>query len=366
MPPKSGFSRTRNIDYDDDDVYDDDDYYDEGGDDVQGGDDGMTADDKEQMRVGTIRVREALGDMSGFTSDEQIQEALWHYYYDVGKSVSYLKNKLGVEPKQEAPKKEKAKAVSRFDQAATVADQNAPPTAGKLAHFHCSDMQKSTCPAAHHLPLPPMSMPTNAAVTDFFWDVPWGNVPSDRLGEITVEPPRWRGGLLGGSKLAALAAKRRKEREDAEAASAAAKATVEADAAIAMLDKLSVQSKENKASSLRGGQDEPAPRVSRYPVRKRSPSPQPALPEEQIEAEPEAPQPAIVAEFPAQRATASMFASTLCGSAHPARRPQSQLLEFTAPYASYKDYDSIKAFGTPSPDDIVRAAQAKGAGGGRH
>jgi len=104
MPPKSGFSRTRNVDYDDDDIYDDDDYYEEeeagGGADAGGG---MTEDDKEQMRAGTIRVREALGDKSDFTSDEQIQEALWHYYYDVGKSVSYLKNKLGVvEPKTEA------------------------------------------------------------------------------------------------------------------------------------------------------------------------------------------------------------------------------------------------------------------------
>ncbi|KAK1911957.1 hypothetical protein P3342_012440 [Pyrenophora teres f. teres] len=130
MPPKSGISRTRNVGYDDDDIYDDDDYYEEGGDDAEAGD-GMTEDDKEQMRNGTIRVREALGDMSDFTSDEQIQEALWHYYYDVAKSVSYLKNKLGVaEPRQEAPKQEKAKPTSRFDQAASVAHQNAPTTAG--------------------------------------------------------------------------------------------------------------------------------------------------------------------------------------------------------------------------------------------
>ena len=100
MPPKSGFSRTRNVDYDDDDIYDDDDDYyeeEEAGGGADTGDGGMTEDDKEQMRAGTIRVREALGDKSDFTSDEQIQEALWHYYYDVVKSVSYLKNRLGVE-----------------------------------------------------------------------------------------------------------------------------------------------------------------------------------------------------------------------------------------------------------------------------
>lgn len=131
MPPKSGFSRTRNVDYDDDDLYDDDEYYEDDGGDV-GADDGMSAEDKEQMRVGTIRVREAMGDLGDFTSDEQIQEALWHYYYDVGKSVSYLKNKLGIaEPKKEAPKQEKAKPTSRFDQAANVANQNAPVPTGK-------------------------------------------------------------------------------------------------------------------------------------------------------------------------------------------------------------------------------------------
>lgn len=52
---------------------------------------GMTDEDREQMRIGTINVREAL-DPSVKVTDAQIQEALWHYYYDVGKSVSYLKS----------------------------------------------------------------------------------------------------------------------------------------------------------------------------------------------------------------------------------------------------------------------------------
>lgn len=42
------------------------------------------------MRVGTISVREALGgDVPGIT-DKDIQEALWHYFYDIEKSVNYL------------------------------------------------------------------------------------------------------------------------------------------------------------------------------------------------------------------------------------------------------------------------------------
>jgi elongation factor 1 alpha-like protein len=364
MPPKSGFSRTRNIDYDDDDAYDDEDeYYEEA--EAEGGD-GMTEDDKEQMRVGTIRVREALGETSGFLSDAQIQEALWHYFYDVGKSVTYLKNKLGTETKQETQKKEKA--VSRFDQAATVADQNAPATTGKHNHIQSGCVEESAYPVASNLPLPPSSMPA-ADNNDFFWDTPWGNVPYHRQGVITVDAPLWRGGLLGGSsKLAALAAKRRKEREEAEAASAAAKSTADADAAIAMLDKLTVKSKDGTPSTLSvdGAQDAQRPaRVSRYPVRRRSPSPQATAPTEAETLEPEEPQSAIIIECPAQRASASMFASTLCGPGKATTQTSPGMQAFPAPYALCKGYDSATPFEGPSPDDIVRAAQAKGAGGGR-
>ena len=50
----------------------------------------LTAEDQEQLRLGTLKVREAL---AGFPlTDREIQEALWHYYYDVGKSVTYLKS----------------------------------------------------------------------------------------------------------------------------------------------------------------------------------------------------------------------------------------------------------------------------------
>jgi hypothetical protein len=43
------------------------------------------------MRIGTIAVREKLSPtISASTTDLQIQEALWHYYYDIDKSVAYL------------------------------------------------------------------------------------------------------------------------------------------------------------------------------------------------------------------------------------------------------------------------------------
>ncbi|KAF3037411.1 Hsp70 suppressor, GTPase facilitates ribosomal subunit dissociation [Didymella keratinophila] len=342
--------RARNVDYDDDDIYDDDYYEEEEA-------EPMSADDKEQMRISTISAREALGEAGGFITDAQIQEALWHYYYDVGKSVSYLKNKLApAAPKQPAqPKKEKT--VSKFDQAASAAVEKAPVPAGKQSHEQYS-YAGSTFPVASSFPLPPVTMPSTAQ--DFFADVPWGNVPTHRRGVITIDEPHFRGGLLGGSsKLAALAAKRRKEREEAAAASTA---NGETDAAVAMLDKLTVKSKDNAPQPE---EDTRPSRIAKYTARKRSPSPKPEEPVEEMELEPEAPKPAITVEFPARRAQPSMFASVLCG---PSPRPESTGLvqEFPVPYSFYKEYQAIRPFDGPSPDDIVRAAQAnKGAGAGR-
>ena len=79
--------RIKNVSLDDD-VYDDFDQ-DEG---EQGETETeiLTAEDKEQLRLGTLKVREALEGVAA--TDSEIQEALWHYYYDVGKSVAYLKS----------------------------------------------------------------------------------------------------------------------------------------------------------------------------------------------------------------------------------------------------------------------------------
>ena len=70
----------------DDDVYDDFDD-DEG---EQDGTETLSAEDREQLRSGTSQVRDALAGVPA--TDSEIQEALWHYYYDVGKSVAYLKS----------------------------------------------------------------------------------------------------------------------------------------------------------------------------------------------------------------------------------------------------------------------------------
>lgn len=80
--------RVKSLDYDDDDLeYDDDEYaepYDQGQEEV-------SPEDKEQLRLGTIEVRKILGGAYQPT-DTEIQDALWNYYYDIGKTVTFIKS----------------------------------------------------------------------------------------------------------------------------------------------------------------------------------------------------------------------------------------------------------------------------------
>jgi elongation factor 1 alpha-like protein len=75
----------------------DDDYdeYDE--DYAEEADDGLTAEDKEQLSAGTVAVRAELGDSFPVT-DQEIQDSLWHYFYDIAKTVAYLKSEFKTTP----------------------------------------------------------------------------------------------------------------------------------------------------------------------------------------------------------------------------------------------------------------------------
>lgn len=122
----SGHRRVKNVGYDDDDDIEDD--YDEdyeggeAGGYAEGEDGGMTEEDQgmpnvasrpaknfglrqwwfwtmsladtdvEQLAIGAVKVRAILGD-SPQISDFEIQEALWHYWFEVDKTVIFLKSK---------------------------------------------------------------------------------------------------------------------------------------------------------------------------------------------------------------------------------------------------------------------------------
>lgn len=58
----------------------------------------LTAEDKEQLSAGTIAVRVKLGAAFPVT-DQQIQDSLWHYFYDIAKTVAYLQSESAI-PRQ--------------------------------------------------------------------------------------------------------------------------------------------------------------------------------------------------------------------------------------------------------------------------
>ena len=60
------------------------------------------------MTQGTIDVRATLGPAGSEITTAQIEEALWHYYYDLDKTVTYLVTKFIAPPPASSPKASKA------------------------------------------------------------------------------------------------------------------------------------------------------------------------------------------------------------------------------------------------------------------
>ncbi|KAI1429873.1 hypothetical protein F5Y12DRAFT_709877 [Xylaria sp. FL1777] len=173
----------------------------------------LSPEDRAQMIAGTAQVRVALGSDSSKVTTQQIEEALWHYYYDVEKSVAYLASKYIT------PKPTKSPAQQR----------NKP--GGKSPNFHTdtfgTGVNKQHAEVSgpwkwypdvlddKHLETKP-----HLSMVDFFHDMPWLNIPNDRR-TVFLKPSRPIGGLLGGSsssgkmsKLQALAAARKKKAEE--------------------------------------------------------------------------------------------------------------------------------------------------------
>ncbi|KAI8631327.1 hypothetical protein F5Y19DRAFT_463607 [Xylariaceae sp. FL1651] len=163
----------RNYDYENDlDEYDGEGYSD--------GEDELSPEDRAQMTAATSQVRAALGSDSSKVTTKQVEEALWHYYYDVDRSVAYLASKY----------------IASKPAKTTVQNKN----------------KTGDDRAPEHQP--------RLLFTNFFHDMPWLDVPNDRR-TIFIEPTHPRGGLMGGSsssgkmsKLQALAAARKKKADD--------------------------------------------------------------------------------------------------------------------------------------------------------
>ncbi|KAK4248525.1 putative glucose-regulated protein 78 of hsp70 family [Corynascus novoguineensis] len=183
--------------------------------------DELSPEDRALMTQGTADVQAALGVEASKVTVAQIEEALWHYYYDVDKSVAYLISKY-VNPRPKAAKPVTRPPNGKFvTRAIDTAAATFPLELDIPVHWAAKyvDLTDAGLPATQTCPerSTPCLQPTCQL------DMPWGNVPKHR--QATFIPPSTpRGGLLGGSgaqpkmsKLQALAAARKKKAEEKKA-----------------------------------------------------------------------------------------------------------------------------------------------------
>lgn len=128
--------RVKNIDYDEDELYSEEEDHANGGEEY-------TTEGRDNFATYTPVVRAELEEAGLQASDREIEDALWHYYWDVGKSVAYLKNTRTPRPQQDSAKKFKPK--SKFDQAAEKSAEKA----GESRAFP-RDLQRSDSEARAH------------------------------------------------------------------------------------------------------------------------------------------------------------------------------------------------------------------------
>ncbi|PNS15003.1 HBS1-like protein [Sphaceloma murrayae] len=371
----SGHRRVKNVDYDDADDYDD---YD---DDVQevdgptGGDDELTEEDREQLRIGTAKVRSIIQE-SSHISNRTIEDALWHYYYDIEKTVVYLKN-------EHQPTTPKAKKPSRFDQAAAAsAEKNpVPSSAGKsysLSTDHLGrDHAWKHVVATTEYPAPARANTELRGGTgaqprfDVFAGITWSApTPETRCVFTPIERrPRLR--LLGGSgkpsKLAALAAARKKEKENQASGERVS-------GALSLLDRLNSKDmalKEPTATPLKVDKAEPMPvppekrTISSLATRSKRPS-VPSAPAEPVKAQQlpifEPPKKALptVEQLSSGPSSFGWMLSALSQSSADPLSPERFQHNLTLALLRTLDVPSQESFRGPSPDAVVLRAQAKG------
>ncbi|KAL4909163.1 hypothetical protein BDW74DRAFT_146106 [Aspergillus multicolor] len=320
--------------------YDDDDYDDY--------DDGYDSEDPEERELleqctRAVQGQLAIGDPPVSATRDEVQEALWHYYNDVDKSVNYLRGKKTKEAeKKAAPAKAKVSAVLAY-------------------------------------PIPPTS---HFSAAEFFRDSPWLNVPSHRKAEILIEPLYPRLGLLGGapedgggkvSKLAALAAARKKKEGDKAPAPMAGNDTQTASeskgAPLSLRERLASKNVKQESSPSLQSLKRPSP------PQKKSPESQPTIPaaigledavkdvqikDKQLQVEEKEEQPAINI-----RAPPSTFAATIVGDdTRPKMTEPSHLFTNTLDLIKIYGQDLAEPFdfAGPSPDDVVLNAQSSAKG----
>ncbi|OAQ96838.1 hypothetical protein LLEC1_03879 [Akanthomyces lecanii] len=337
--------------------FEDDDFYDPHEDEYEGEeDDGMSPEDRVAMAIATEEVKKTLGEDASKVSVTQIQEALWHYYYDVEKSVGYLQKTFISPTPKPTPKKATPEGMFLSDFSSSSAVVCGGATGADLRGSE-RGAQRARQGSFQGSAFPILEAPV-LPISAFFSDMPWLQTPVDRHTTF-IAPCTPRRGLLGGgsegapkmSKLQALAAARKKKTEQKKEHDK----EVEAEKGI---KDLSISSQK------------PAGQTQTPPASKSS-APIPMRKENHVKPEPSAEIVARSTSTPdepmhdmeaqvnvvGQRPTPSAFAQTLVGSAPGGGQKQKQDV-FAMTYASSPTY-LASAFSEPSPDDIVLAAQAK-------
>ena len=337
------------------------------------GEEELSPEDQAQMKLATEEVKAALSTQASKVTDTQIRDALWHYYYDVDKTVAYLITKFIDPPKKAPPKAAAAKPSSEFSlpfplQLETLSSPLKPiicvlDAELPLGHARTREPLSLLTPWQAMLFPIPSSTPRDD-IKSFFRDMPWGNIPQHRVAILTP-PPRRPGGLLGGagpvkgSKLQQLAAARRKKAEEAANAQGGAE---QAPAVPKPSIDETPRAKEN--ISLAGAFGKRL-KISETTAEGRNPLvPQEPNRQELVEQPLEditngrqvQPEPPLL-QSP-EKAPASSFASTLFGDSSQTTK-RKQLEFFALPYTDIAP-TAIDVFSQPSPDDVVLAAQAKG------
>lgn len=294
----------------------------------------LSKEDQEKMRIGTIAVRADLP-LSLNVSDAQIQESLWHTYYDVDRTVAFLTKKFTAHNSNSSTGlvAKQIKGVSFND---CYDDESAAKYGG--GYQHSRDIAKNKLKTSSY--------------RYFFIKMPWLNIPQkDQTTFIAPSVPRC--GLLGGSsssgppkisKLQALAATRKKMLEQQKS-----KTGMSSEDPLALLN----SSQCIQAGATENSSNRITPRS--FPIRKRrvsNPIDPNLNPTQKIVSKLE--ENSVEENNLSVRANPSAFASTMFSSI-PSENPRQHFIIPCPTNISLTD-----PFVDPSPDDVVLAAQSKG------
>ncbi|KAF5511527.1 HBS1-like protein [Colletotrichum siamense] len=324
----------RNLDYEEVlDEYDADDYEDEN----EG--EQLSAEDRQAMAEGTQFVRSSLGSDADKVTTQQIQDALWHYFYDIEKSVSYLKKKFIDPPPKQEPKKTKDDGMGLWSWDDDVLDD-------AVSDSHAG------------YPVPRIASLTAAS---YFHGISWMGVPQSRQAILTPPQPL-PGGLLGGgegpklSKLQALAAARKKKtdvKKDDDKVDRAEKRM----SSLAITEPSSKEGGSGLVAKRQKLSGESTPQPSATSQFQTSSSDAPSGMDVDLAQETPAGNDELTQDdcFVVPSTRPSAFAQTLFG---PSQDSADASQTYSMPYTTSSSFVP-SAFTQPSPDDIVLAAQAK-------